>query len=448
MGVLLPIASYAQGREGGLILGGAARVSIVPPFPTGMGGFYDRLAKFTGVHDPIYARALVCATGSTQIAVVATDLINMSRNVVDAARAGIESKTGIPAENILIAAAHDHSAPSGYQSDRLLMDQYDQRLFDFMTGKIIEVVEEAHKNLRPALIGYRSGCLEGITRNRQQNNEEVIDPEVGVLKVWEPGTRKVVATLFNFTGHPVILGSLNLEISGEYPGCAERTVEEVLGGVALFLQGACGDVTVKRKGDPYLEVERLGHILAGEVIKTAEMITGATDTSLRSSWREVEVGSRVLPPVEEARTTFEQAKQALAEAESKGIKGKALARLERAADTSGTTLKVAKAAKERPEDYKAATHASVHLLQLGPALLVGIPGEPFVEYALELKQRVRQETRHPLMVAGYSNGYIGYIITDRAKSTGGYENAISRVDENAGRVLVEAAMNLVGENFN
>ena len=46
-----------------------------------------------------------------------------------------------------------------------------------------------------------------MTRNRQQKNEEVIDPQVGVLRVEELDGHKTIATLFNFTGHPVILGS-------------------------------------------------------------------------------------------------------------------------------------------------------------------------------------------------------------------------------------------------
>ena len=79
------------------------------------------------------------------------------------------------------------------------------------------------------------------------------------------------------------------------------------------------------------------------------------------------------------------------------------------------------------------------------AAVVGIPGELFVEFALEMKQRTRQEKDRALVVAAFTNDYIGYIITPRAEYTGGYEQAVSLVNEQAGRALTEASMRLVDE---
>jgi hypothetical protein len=66
-----------------------------------------------------------------------------------------------------------------------------------------------HDCSRPCFLTY-----EGVTRNRQQKND-VIDPQVGALRIEERDGRKTIATLFNFTGHPVILGSTNLMLSGK-----------------------------------------------------------------------------------------------------------------------------------------------------------------------------------------------------------------------------------------
>ena len=46
-------------------------------------------------------------------------------------------------------------------------------------------------------------------------------------------------------------------------------------------------------------------------------------------------------------------------------------------------------------------------------MIVGIPGELFVEYALEMKQRVRQTKDRPLIVAGYANDVDSAIKHDR-----------------------------------
>jgi hypothetical protein len=84
-------------------------------------------------------------------------------------------------------------------------------------------------------------------------------------------------------------------------------------------------------------------------------------------------------------------------------------------------------------------------VQIGPLVIVGIPGELFVEYALEMKQRARQTNDRPLIVVGYANDLIGDIVTPLATYTGGYEQRVARVDEHAGRALTEATMQLMAE---
>ncbi|MBI4558525.1 MAG: neutral/alkaline non-lysosomal ceramidase N-terminal domain-containing protein [Candidatus Hydrogenedentes bacterium] len=422
---------------------GAAKRSIVPPFPTRMGGFYDRLANFTGVKSPVYARALVCDNGTTSIAVVTTDLIQVSWNLVEACRAEITAQTKIPSDHVLICAAHNHSAPTGFQKYSAYGAAFDKGLFDFLRQEIVAAVVEAHGRLRPAQIGFASGRLDAITRNRQQDNTTVIDPEVGVLKVQEEDSRNLIAVLFNFTGHPVILGSDNLEVCGEYPGMAAQTVEDVLGGVALFTQGACGDVTMLRSGPPFLEVQRLGRVLAAEVIETCEMTATKPDATLASVYKPVQVNSRDLPSVKKASETLKAARKAVVDGKSAGISQRELRQLERVADSAEWTLNLTKFAHAHCEAYRAARNASIHVVRIGPLILVGIPGELFVEYGLEIKQRIRLTTGHPAIIAGYANDYIGYIVTPRAIHTGGYEQAVARVDENAGRALVDTAVRII-----
>ena len=53
---------------------GAARRSIVPPFPTHMGGFTSRKGTFLGVHDEVFARALVLDNGETKLVLISSDL--------------------------------------------------------------------------------------------------------------------------------------------------------------------------------------------------------------------------------------------------------------------------------------------------------------------------------------------------------------------------------------
>ena len=74
---------------------GAAAVVITPPVGTPMAGYYfERAAE--GVHDDLFARALVLEQGGTKAALVSLDLISTPFGLVEAARKEIERITGVP----------------------------------------------------------------------------------------------------------------------------------------------------------------------------------------------------------------------------------------------------------------------------------------------------------------------------------------------------------------
>jgi hypothetical protein len=426
---------------------GAAKVDLVPPFPTTMGGYFDRVATFEGVSTPIFARSVFFDNGETQVGVIAVDLVYVSRLLVDAARENIEKATGVPGENILISATHSHSGPSGFIGARFLGRKENSELSKFLIQQVTTAGLQAYKNLESAQIGFGKGRLDTMTRNRQQNNNEVIDPDVGVLKVQKKDSREMIATLANFTGHPVILGGNNLLVSCEYPGVACTTVENVLGGVAIFTQGACGDVTMHRSGDPFEEVNRIGRVVGAEIIKTSEQTRVGDESTLFSHFQDLKIAPRDIPSPEEAKANQATRRKAYEDAEKAGKPDYILKDLRREISASNTTASVANRIAENPIVLEKAQDSCLQVMQIGPLVLVGIPAEMFVEYALEMKTRVQQDVNRPMMLVGYANDYAGYIITPRADRTGGYEKAISRVAPSAGRTMTETAMGIVQEHI-
>ena len=75
----------------------------------------------TGVHDPLYARALVlsddnAASGDAErVAIVALDVVGLSWDLGDELRAGITKATGI--KTVLINFSHTHNAPMLYSGE-------------------------------------------------------------------------------------------------------------------------------------------------------------------------------------------------------------------------------------------------------------------------------------------------------------------------------------------
>lgn len=438
-GTLLAVHAGAVAGE---LQAGAARRSIVPPFPTHMGGFMDRTGTFEGVHDEVYARALVLDNGDTRLAVISSDLTAVDADMTRQIRQAVQEQTGIPAAHIMVSCAHNHSAPSLYEPGRI--KESESAVKPFFVEQFTAAVVEAWEQRRPARLGFHAGQLEGLTRNRQQDND-LVDPQVAVTLVQEADSRTVIGSLFNFTGHPVIVGSSNLQLSGEYPGAASRAVENLLGGVGLFTQGAAGDITVHRSGDPFEEIERVGRTVAAEVIKSAGFIRAGEESQLAVATRTLELPSREIPSVEQATQAAAEATQRVKAAEERQASAVVVKGLRKQLQIHSINLLVARRVAAGEMEFPRTYLAEVQVMRIGDLILASVPGEIFVEYALELRSRVAQDTGLSCCLVGYANGYIGYIVTPRAQRTGGYEASVARVRPGAGRAMIEAAMELVHE---
>jgi hypothetical protein len=68
---------------------------------------------------------------------------------------------------------------------------------------------------------------------------EVRDAEVIALCAKDSGG-KTIGTLVNWANHPQTLGPANTLVSADYPGCLYSRLEELEGGVAVFVNGAVG----------------------------------------------------------------------------------------------------------------------------------------------------------------------------------------------------------------
>ena len=97
---------------------GSARVDITPPLTIPHLGYVPRQGKFKGVHDALYARALVFNNGESKSALVSADsigfnneLLGPGRNFTAEVRHRIQQQTGIASNNVMLASTHAHSAP-------------------------------------------------------------------------------------------------------------------------------------------------------------------------------------------------------------------------------------------------------------------------------------------------------------------------------------------------
>src|SRR6185436_4571170 len=82
--------------SGGELKVGSAALVITPQIGTPLAGYYETRIS-DGVHDDLYAKAIVLECGAARAAMVCCDLITMPPNVASEARRLIEKETGLKA---------------------------------------------------------------------------------------------------------------------------------------------------------------------------------------------------------------------------------------------------------------------------------------------------------------------------------------------------------------
>jgi neutral ceramidase len=208
---------------------GAAKVDVTP----------SQLPRNTlGVHDRLYARAIVLDNGAATAALITLDAGSVSDATWQAVTQQLASELRIPATHVLLTATHTHSAGGQPGADYV--------------KKIVDAVRLARQALVPARVGYGTG-ESFINVNRQitdpktgrwwegANRDGLSDKTVAVL-TFTRETGEPIAVYYNNAVHGVIAGQLD-EISGDIPGATSRYVEESFGSdvVAVWSLGAAGD---------------------------------------------------------------------------------------------------------------------------------------------------------------------------------------------------------------
>ena len=430
---------------------GAGKIDITPRDNVWMDGML-RAHPSEGVHDLLYARALVLsdsAEAQKAFALVSVDVCVLDEETTAAVQQGAEAGTGIPASHIIVAATHTHSGPSTLGILTPREDGYVQEL----TGKLIALIEDAARDLQPAELGVTSGREDTISHYRRLLADDghvvmnwepypleqivgplgIADPEVGVVKVVATGSPgdpanpgRVLAVLFNHTGHPNVLSGDNYLLSSDYPGLAARLLEEELGGLALFFNGALGSVDIDGLRDRDWEgLDRTGRALAHRVSAAADTITPSGSPAIRGACATYTLPGRRITDAE-----WRWAQDVLAE-------------------TGG---QVAAVADGVGDDYKAAFYRELReagprglqvtqtCLALGDSALLTFPGELYTEIGQHIKAHSPFQRT---FIIGLANGYVGYVPTRKAIGEGGYAEDTRHVDEAAEQLVIEHSLALL-----
>ncbi len=398
----------------GKLAAGISKVDITPSKKVYLTGYILRDRPCEGVHDHLYAKAVVLKDLDTEdaTAIISADLLGLSKESVDRIRNEASQKTGIKPQNMIIACTHTHSAPATVNLRKL--GEVDADYLKNVEDKIVNIILDAYKNLQEAKISAGRSEVRGIGYNREKRGGPV-DEELGVIRI-DNKQDEILALLLNYTCHPVVLGPRNLLVSADYPGAVARLVEETTGSCCIYTTGADGDIdpiiNLKKWGEgTFRDAEEIGKKIGLQALKVSEKLKGSSDVKLKSLSKTLRLPVKSPPTLEEAEKELERNRKELEKLKSAGVE-----------DTIRRTEAIFEWSKEVLERIKDGTFPSempveITMIGINDVLLVGVPGELFVEIGLKVKKASPFTYTY---IIGYGNGELGYFPTTEAIKRGGY----------------------------
>ena len=394
---------------------GFGEAELTPDWPIGLSGFGNEKTRIsTGNKTFIYAHVLAVTDpdGSTAV-IIGVDLAAISKELAYNVRSYCQETYGIPMENVMISAAHQHSVP-------IPTADY----IKFSSNKVKSAIDQAMENRGEAEMYYNSVTTEAMSfvRNYWTNDGTIWGPNYGdkssglashesesdkqmqLLKFTREDDKDII--LVNFQAHPHMgTSSSDTLISADWPGVMRYKLNKSLGVQVMYLSGAGGNLN-----------------------------SGSSITEENISKDFTHHGERAAEYVESAEGTYTKAE---------GTK------------VVAKEMTIAYAAN--PKNWEEPTkELTIGAIAIGNVAFTVHPYEMFDTNGMELKAGtvgaenyaadVQQENPFAMtVITTMSNGSNGYIPSQLGFTNGGYSTEITYFAEGTGEKLVTDYLNMLHE---
>lgn len=367
------------------------------------------------VADPLEARGLVFLGGEQPIVLVSVDWCEIRNDAYARWQTVLAEAAETEPHCVLLTTVHQHDAPvADLAAERLLRERK-------LTGTICDLefheraVQGVAKALRTALrtpqpwthVGLGQAKVEQVASNRRYRSpagkvlfnrtsstkiaeaiaaeEGLIDPWLKTLSFWNNAVP--LAAVSFYAVHPMSYYGSG-EVSADFPGLARRQRQQALPEVAqLYCSGCSGNITAGKYNDGAKENRpRLANRLA---------------TAMAAAWQQTK----------RQPATQLVLRRAALELEPRSTPGFTTGDLQAQLTNEHKPFAQCLAAMGLSwrERVAAGRPIEIPCLDFGPAQLVLLPGEAYVEYQLAA-QKLRPDGF--VCVAGYGDGATGYIPTE------------------------------------
>jgi len=400
---------------------GVARVDLTPPpkLKASLGGYGSRMSRpAEGVHDRVFAKALVLREGRRHFALVTADVLGFPPPVK---RAVVEqlAAEGWSSEQIMLLPSHSHTSIDMMQinpNNKLPIPQlgiFRKSVYQWTVRRLVEVIREAGRHPVAVRVGTARTEITGWNANRRRKGGTT-DNALTLTRI-DTREGRPWAVLVNWTAHPTFMSGEDMWFSAGWPGHLQRTLEAIIGqGVTvMYYNGAEGDQRPVARADSgashWERAERYGRELAIVADRLYESIEPADVHAWAYHLETIDL------PDPAPHAQFMQtggAEYGLTEA----LMRKMLSTVIPAKTRSGS-------------------------LRLGELVIVGVPGELAAALGIDIKRRAEAISGARFAtIGGLANEWVSYILSRAEYQRGGYEASVSFYGPSLGETIEQGVL--------
>jgi hypothetical protein len=425
---------WAAGADAGTLAGAGSRQAssakpqaavfacdVTPPLGSPLAMCKPPVAASADI--PLLAKGVVISDGGTRYVLCALDYCELRAGAHDVFRRTIANALGVNELQVEVHCLHPHDAPFYDTTAELLVEMVpsppyttDMAFVAIASERVASAAREALKKLQPLThVACGKAKVEKFASNRRVplpdgkigirlshcNDPALIAAPEGLIDPWMRtitlfNRQHPIARLHYYASHPQSYygeGHMNPDT----PGIARERLDKEEGIPQIYFTGCAGNVAAGKYNDGSHEMRILLANRLYEGMKAAIDASGRAEPATLS-WKTANLR---FPPRQEADFSEEHFRAVLADPHPTYI--------------VRMTAAIALAWYER---LKIKPTVDITCYRLGPATILHLPGEAFVEYQL-FAQSLRPDNF--VAVAAYGELGTGYICTDKAFAEGGYE---------------------------
>jgi len=401
------------------------RCDVTPPLDHPLCGGW--IEPVRGVDDPLYAVGVVLMGAGAPIVLCAVDWCGIRNDAHLIWRKALAQAAHTTPERVALQSVHPHNAPFADVGAQKLIEavpgapiSLDLKFFDKVVQQAASAVKGCLMGAMPFThVGVGQAKVDQVASNRRivgtegkviatrysatkdakvrAEPEGLVDPWLKTLSFWNGD--KPLAALHYYATHPMSYYG-DGRVSSDFCGLArEKRAGDEPKVFQVYFTGCAGNVTAGKYNDG---AKANRPVLRDRLYSGMQEAWKATKRHPIDGW---------VWRVEPLQMRLRREKSFSEEESKKNLE-----------DAKAVKAKRGNGAFQMAWLARVGRPIEVTSLEIGPASVVHLPGEPFIEYQLAA-QELRKDRF--VCVAGYGDGGPGYIPTDKAYLEGGYEPTVA-----------------------